>query len=536
MKKSNSLSITAMAAALTVASLSASEPNVLLIFPDQLQTDVLSCYGGPVSTPNIDRLAEEGVRFTDATCPTPFCAPTRMSLVTGVYPQQHGVVQNTGWRQPGMNLDDQTYPRVLFNDGYSTHHYGKWHLETKKKGDTMPWYSDQFRYFPEFYDSMADQFDAYKERGDGRFCDWYGLIFPIQISDDLRAALDHNDLWNEWEDHWAGKMVLGMGRLDLEHEDCYDFQVADKAIETIKKKSAENQPFMINIGFNIPHDPYLVPSPYYEQFPLDEIELPDNVNALHDRFTKDWGRQVNVKTRGPYGEETGLLEFMRIYYGNVKFLDDQIGRVLHALEESGELENTIIVFLSDHGDMVGGHGMTWKETEAFYEEVATIPLIVRYPKKLKPHVNTTPVNTVDVFPTIFDLLGREQLPGIAGKSLVPYMTGEKKPEDAFPYTFSVRISYNPHAEREILPEMAGHFMVRGKGFKYMVYGQCNDPRYSDEPNDILYDLSNDPGETLDLANDSGYEGIKKEMNQVLQDWLEQTGWKGRPALRYSLNQ
>ena len=507
-------------------------PNVLLIFPDQLQRNVLSCYGGPVQTPNIDRLAREGVRFTEATCPTPYCAPTRMSLVTGVYPQQHGVVQNTGWKQRGMRPDEMTCPRVLWEDGYSTHHYGKWHLESVKKGDTVAWYPDQFRYFPEFFNSMADKFEAYKERGEGRFCDWYGLIFPIQISEEMQRALDYNNLWEKWRDHWAGKMVLGMGRLELKQEDCYDFQVADQAINTIKKTTSENKPFMINVGFNTPHDPYLVPEPYYDQFPPEKIRLPANVNALHERFKHDWSRQVNLQTRGPNGEETGMREFMRIYYGNVKFLDDQIGRVLDALEETGQMDNTIIVFLSDHGDMCGGHGMTWKETVAFYEEVATIPLIVRYPKVLKPQINKTPANTVDVFPTIFDLLGRKPLPGVEGKSLVPYMTGEKKPDEAFPYTFSVRIVDNPKGEREILPEMAGHFMARGKGFKYMVYGQCDDPRYRDDPIDVLYNLKNDPGETVDLANNPEFEDVKKEMDRVLHDWLDQTGWKGRPALKY----
>lgn len=90
------------------------QPNILFIFPDQLQRDVLSVYGGPVDTPNIDRLAEEGVLFSDAVCPTPYCAPTRMSLVTALYPQQHGVVQNTGWKQRGMRPDEKTYPRVLW--------------------------------------------------------------------------------------------------------------------------------------------------------------------------------------------------------------------------------------------------------------------------------------------------------------------------------------------------------------------------------------------------------------------------------------
>jgi arylsulfatase A-like enzyme len=510
------------------------QPNILFIFPDQLQRDVLSIYGGPVDTPNIDRLAEEGVLFSDAVCPTPYCAPTRMSLVTALYPQQHGVVQNTGWKQQGMHPDEKTYPRVLWEDGYATHYYGKWHLEWKKKGDTVDWYPDQFRYFPEYKDHMADQLETYRNRGQGRYSDWYDLVFPVEISNEMKIALDHNQLWDQWKDHWAGQMVLGMGMLDLPLENCFDYQIADRAIDIIKTKTEAGQPFYLNAAFNVPHDPYIAPAEYYNMFPLDEIKLPSNSDAIEERFLNDWAKQVNVQTRGPNGEEFGILEFLRVYYANVKFLDDQIGRILDALEETGEMDNTIIVFLADHGDMAGGHGMTWKETISFYEEVATIPLIIRYPKQLNPHVTSTPANIADVFPTVFDMLGRKQLPGISGDSLLPYINGEKDVKEAFPYTFSVRISNNPKAEREVLPEMAGHFMVRGKGFKYMVFGQIerHDYRYNTEPMDLLFDLKNDPGETNNLSNNPDYNSIKKEMNQVLQDWLVETDWKGKPVLAY----
>ena len=509
-------------------------PNVLLFFPDQLQRDVLSCYGGPVHTPNIDRLAKEGILFSDATCPTPYCAPTRMSLVTGLYPHQHGVVQNTGWKQRGMNPNESTYPRTLFEDGYATHHYGKWHLEPKKKGQTVSWYPDQYRYFPEFYEQMKNKFDTYKNRGPGRFSDWYGLIFPIEISKELRSALDHNNLWTKWKDHWAGKMVLGMGTLELELEDCYDYIVANKAIATLKKHAKSKKPFMINCAFNVPHDPYLVPAKYYEMFPINQIKLPENFQSIHKRFERDWARQVNVETRGPNGEESGILEFMRIYYANVKFLDDQVGRVLEALEKSGQMDNTIVAFFSDHGDMNGGHGMTWKETVSFYEEVVSIPMIFRYPKLLKPGVSQVAANTVDVFPTLFDILNRKQLPDVEGKSLLPYMTGDKEEDEAYPYSFSMRISNNPKAERQVLPEMAGHFMVRGKGYKYMVYSKLDnkDARYSDEPFDILYKIDKNPGETVDLAKNPEFQEIKKEMNQELQNFLQRTGWSGKAVLSY----
>ena len=132
------------------------------------------------------------------------------------------------------------------------------------------------------------------------------------------------------------------------------------------------------------------------------------------------------------------------------------------------------------------------------------------------------------------MLGREQLPNIAGRSLLPYLNGTENPNEAFPYTFSVRISNTQNASREVTPEMGGHFMVRGNGFKYMVYGQIErkDHRYNTEPMDLLFDLNRDPGETVNLADNPEYDRIKREMNQALQDWLEETGWKGRPVLRF----
>ncbi len=509
--------------------MAAEEPNVLLIFPDQLNKSVLSCYGGPVSTPNIDRLAREGVRFTEATCPTPYCSPSRMSLVTGRYPHQHGVVQNCGWRQQGMTEDEQTYPRILNTAGYSTHHYGKWHLEPIKNGDSVPWYPDQYRYFPEFFDKMAGSFDQYKARGNGRFSDWYGLIFPIEITAEIEAAIEHNDLRKKWGNDAAGKMAIGMGRLDLKQEDCYDYQVTDRAIETIRRSSAAGKPFMINVGFNIPHDPYLVPAPYYEMFPPDEIKLPANAEFLLDQFKHQWSRAVVTNMRGPDGKEIGLREYLRIYYGNVKFLDDQVGRIFQALELAGEIDHTIIVFLSDHGDMAGGHGMAWKETSSFYEEVATIPLMIRYPKMLPPHVNKTPASTVDVFPTLFDMLGRDPLAQAEGKSLLPYMSGEKKASEAYPYTFSERISANPKAQREVLPEMAGHFMVRGNGFKYMVFSHKDEYQFNEPPGEVLFNLDSDPGETINLADNPEFAPVKEKMRAELENWLKRTGWAGAPV-------
>jgi len=495
-------------------------PNLLVIFPDQLNRNVLSCYGGPVPTPNIDRLAAEGVKFTQATCPTPYCSPSRMSLETSLYPHQHGIVQNCGWKQNGMTLNDETYAKILNHSGYSTHHYGKWHLEPVRMGDTMPYYSDQYRQFPEYRDEVLELFKTHRGTDPLGYQDWYGIILPVELSDPMKIAIKYNDLEKKWADRTFAQFAMKQGRFRLGEEDVFDKRVGDRAVNMIKKCSGQQQPFMITAGFNVPHDPYALHSPYYEMFDPDKIELPANHKVLEESFKRDWGRQVVTQMRGPNGEETGLREFMRIYYGAVKFLDDQVGRILTALEETGQIDNTIIIFLADHGDMVGGHGMAWKETRSFYEEVVVIPLIIRYPRLIKPRVNDVPAETLDLMPTILEMLNRPVPAQAEGKSLVPYMTGTKTASDAYPYTFSERVDGHPSGLREVLPDTKGSFMIRGRGFKYMIYP---------DGTDYLFDLKKDPGEVADLADKSKYLPVKKEMFAELNAWLERTGWSGAPA-------
>ncbi len=496
------------------------KPNLLVILPDQLNRDVLSCYGGPVSTPNIDQLAAEGVRFTQATCPTPYCSPSRMSLETSLYPHQHGVVQNCGWKQNGMTTNDITLAKILNQAGYSTHHYGKWHLETLNMGDTMPWYPDQYRQFPEYRDEMMDSFLKHKGTDPLGYQDWYGLILPVELTGAMKQAIQYNDLENKWKVGSFAQFAMKQGRFRLGEPDVFDTRVADRAIRTIERCAAEEKPFMITCGFNVPHDPYILHSPYYEMFDPDKIELPANFDKLEKLYEKNWSRRVVTQMRGPNGEEIGLREFMRIYYGAVKFLDDQVGRVIETLKKTGQLDNTIIVFIPDHGDMVGGHGMAWKETTAFYEEVVRLALIIRYPSVFKPHVNEVPAETLDIMPTVLELLKFEVPSHLEGKSLVPYMTGVKKITEAYPYTFSARIDGHPEGAREILPATKGSFMIRGEGFKYMVYP---------DGTEYLFNLDKDPGEINDVAGDPEYRTVKKKMAETLAEWLRRTGWKGLPS-------
>jgi len=180
-------------------------------------------------------------------------------------------------------------------------------------------------------------------------------------------------------------------------------------------------------------------------------------------------------------------------------------------------EETIVVLTSDHGDMVGGHGMVWKSTSAFYDEVAQIPLIVRYPKRFEASATSIPASHVDIMPTLLDLTGQVVPKQVQGQSLVPYLAGERDPEEARAYAFTERVVANPEETRKVSSENSGSFMLRGRGWKYV--------RYADG-REYLYDLKRDPHEKQDLSEASDYADRKKMLAGELDSWLQQSGYPG----------
>lgn len=246
-------------------------------------------------------------------------------------------------------------------------------------------------------------------------------------------------------------------------------------------------------------------------FSPDAVELPANFGKCEARFEND--PHDLARSIGATVGETGLRELLRIYYAQVRLVDDQVGRILDSLDRTGRTEHTIVVFTSDHGDMAGGHGMFEKSTSAFYEEIVRVPLIISYPHRIKPGANSMAVSSADLMPTLMELTTTKCPTKVEGSSLAPILLGEKARAPKRQYGLCERISPNKERSRQFLPGQRGSFMIRGEGWKYI--------RYTDG-GEYLYHLAKDPGEIRNLSDVTAYRGTKNHLAGELNDWLEQT--------------
>jgi arylsulfatase A-like enzyme len=479
---------------------------------------VLGCYGGQLATPNLERLARRGVTFTNATCTTPFCSPSRASLITGLYPHRHGIVYNvmrvdypsasSPPTEEGITPNDVTTEGLLNAAGYATHQYGKWHLSDPAGG--LPYYPDMYGEHREYEREMAEVFHKVRDLPRAQWMNWYGWALPIDCSPSYQKVV--NALGNRWEKAVYAENIMKAGRLKFPLEQVFDVRVAERTIERLR--SLGPHPFMVTCSFNKPHDPEVLPSPYFESFVPDHSRLPANRDCREARFEKEWSRRI-VADLG----EAGLRELLGIYRGSIRLVDDQVGRVLDALEMSGRYEDTIVVFTADHGGMAGGHGMYWKATTSFYDEVVRIPLLISFPGRINPGQNPMAASLVDIMPTLLDLVGQPIPEGVQGHSLAPYLLGKRDPATAPPYRFCERVNFLPEHTRQVAPGTPGSFMVRGRGWKYVQYP---------DGEEFLYHLAEDPGETRNLAKHTSYADQKNVLRGELETWLNRTGMQKAP--------
>lgn len=415
--------------------------NTLLLMSDEHNRRMLGCAGHPlVRTPHLDALAARGTHLTAAYCNSPLCVPSRASLATGRYVGEIDAWDNS---RP-YEGQPPSWGAALAEAGRAVTTIGKLDF----RGDGVP-------------DGFADQRLAGQrgEKGDllALFRD------PVMKRPASRQRVTE-----------AGVGESGVTRKDR--------AVTAAAVEWLEREAGRaTGPWTLNVNWLAPHFPLIVPQEYFDLYPLDTIDLPDAgddyLAGLHPVVQQlRWHFDVDTPV------DPAQQRICRAaYYGLCTFLDEQVGRVLDALERSGQADNTRIIYYSDHGEMLGEHGLWWKC--AMYEGSVGIPMIVAGPDLPQGRTLGTPVSLVDLFPTILDGAGVPTPNGLPGRSLWPLVAGAEEPDRA------VFCEYHAHGTP------GGTYMLRRGALKYVHY-------LGYRPQ--LFDLAADPDERRDLAPDPAY--------------------------------
>ena len=457
--------------------------NVLFLMTDEQHHRSLSSTGNRyIETPHVDRIGREGARFEDATCVTPYCSPSRASILTGLYPHTHGILQNVS---PGRNrqkpLAQDAFPNtetLLHKQGYATGHRGKWHLGDKGDFDCYESWSYAGKTGRDYRDFLAEHLPGAKfaaHPSPGKYLGRPVEMIP-RVEKGFREfhAMPNNRL----------AYISIIGRSVVPPALLPETQITNQVLELIERNADKN--FMITASWSPPHDLWVIPEPYYSMVDRGKIEIPGSLEM------PEWDRRGASKRLGEVMGPEGVREYMAIYHGMVKYIDDQVGRVLGKLDALGLADDTLVVFTADHGDMVGAHGCIGKSIFSFYDDLVRIPLAMRLPGRIRPGTLVRqPVSQVDFMPTILDYAGLPVPEKIHGRSMRPLVEGR---EVAWrDYAFCQRAG-------------AGR-MLRTERTKYV---------YREKPRVVaLYDLQQDPHEDRNLAAEAGAAATVRRMHRRL---------------------
>ncbi len=443
-------------------------PNILLITTDEQRFDCVGCYGNPViRTPNMDRIAREGVRFERGYVQNPMCMPARMALMTGRYCSEHGVNINcVGLPQ---HEQDHTFMRYLAEAGYHTAAIGKMHMMPK-------WGPFGFAYL----DLVEGKADANN-----------------QYVDDLEAK-GLNGLQHEAK---GDKGALGIYTSALPAEDTIDGFVGRRAERWLREWEGE-APFFLWVSFSNPHFPFDPPEPYDTMY--DPAEVPGPVWREGEMATKPAQRRLQQERGYDRVSEADLRRMIAHYYGNVTLVDDQIGTILDVLERKGLLDETMVAFTSDHGDHLGDHRLMHKSGVTFYDVSVRVPYLIRYPARFpQGAVCEALVESIDLPATFLDVAGVEIPRTMQGRSLVGLAEGriEDWRDDAFS---EIDLHLNPKMHGPSDPGSRDYVaMICTREWKYVHFPNLGIGE--------LYDLVNDPHELTNLFYEPAYAPKVAEM-------------------------
>lgn len=446
--------------------------NILVILSDQLRRDALGCYGDTnVSTPHIDRLAHDGVRFANSCSSYPICVPFRFTLMTGECAHSR-MVPGIEWR---MSPAERTLADEFNEVGYQTAYVGKWHLY----GDhTVNWHES----------TLKSAFTPVPRRHQGRWQKWLGF--------ELRNA--PFDTYYFEDDDPTPRKVDGYQTDGL----------FDLAMGYLRDGWDRSKPFCCVLSVEPPHFPCEAPEEYEERWRDRQLELPPG-----------WGRRVDdslIPHGDDYDPKRREVEMagIRNYYAMIENLDWNIGRIRQFLRDEGLEENTIIVFVSDHGDNCGAHGLSMLSKNWAYETASGIPLIIYDPSASSlGHVVTDPTNTEDLFPTILGLAGLAPANDLPGTDLTALIKGEVDHLDRA----GVMLEYDHDHMRGWAWFEQAYRGFRSRRFKYTVAG----PPAGAVPWQF-FDLECDPHELHNLIGEADYQDEIARHHGLLRDEMVRT--------------
>lgn len=453
------LSLLALLSLLRVCS-GAAPPNILVIMTDQHSKYFIGCYGNrTVRTPNLDRLASEGMRFTNAYCASPLCVPSRMSFMTGRTPSRNRVWSNECILGSGI----PTWAHVMGAAGYETSLIGRMHFVG------------------------PDQRHGFENRPIGE----PGAIHPgavVQCTDpSQRAALYYHGGSGQTR---SAVTQAGRGRTTYQY---FDEQRIPVACDYLRQRAkGGGRPFAAVLGLTLPHCPFIAPKELYDHY-IQHIDVPP-IESRQPPTVLRFRRQRRILD--PPLTDKQIRVARAAYCGLCEHVDSLIGQVLRCLDETGLAKRTLVVYTSDHGEMAGEHGCWWKNT--YYEGSVGVPLIARLPGTIAPgSVSDAICNLMDLGPT-FAEIADTRMTDIDGRSLWPILRGQP------PATWENETFSECHEASR---------MIRAGKWKLWVYDDDEHLPPS------LFNLEDDPGELNDLGHDPQHAGIRDELlGKIRRDW------------------
>lgn len=459
-----------------------SRPNILIIYPDQMRYDAMQCAGNPViRTPNIDRLSAEGVHFSEAYTSYPICCPFRASVQTGKYAQGHGMTQN----HFPLRGDQTFLAECLKEAGYRTGYIGKWHLEGGPKPGFVPpnrrfgW--DHFVGFNRGHDYMSSIY--FDDGGQPYHSKRYE---PDYQTDQLMAFIDE------------------------------------------AANAPDGKPWIGYVSYGPPHFPMQMPEHLRQIYSPDEVPLPPGVPnpELQEAFQKIRSdiycggdprsphKSHAAYDKKPAGEpesEAEIRQFIAEYYGMVHNIDWNLGRILNQLDALGIAEETMIIFMSDHGDMLGQHGSFCGIKCEGYRAAMHVPLIVRYPGRFKPLRSDAMIDVgVDLMPTLLDLCGLDLPEEMHGESYLSVLDGKSD-------THRDTIWFQVFTQDDGAPGEFTPYAQRGIRNRDWLYVRHKNRRV------MLFDQRADPHEQSNLVEYEQYSGLMDEFDERIASHMQATG-------------